>query len=336
MKLITDRKEIERLHNKLVSSLNQYKTEDIRVLTGHMGESLHVDASYSEELNIWWNIDIVEGNSGERYWNAFGIGKPKPNKLAYIICEINYPTSGINKRVAATWVKEAGEYVLLHSGKIGGGRKGIGKISFQEKFAGSFVESPLEELSGKYTEIGNLNNPNLPHQIKFFVEEVARIKDEIVNPTSSVAKNSIDPLEILKTTYNEEFTGTKQYNGNSNKITSNCNHGLVVNGLKEALEDKQYKIANDQARDLYIYNETPQITHVFEIKTSLNSQIIFTAIGQLLVNSARIEPLPKLVFVVPEKLNINLTKTLQKLNITQLVYTFKNNKPIFKDIETKL
>lgn len=332
MKLITEKIEIKKLQKKLESSLGQYATEKISVLTGHMGNSLHVDAFYSEELNIWWYFDISEGKSGVRYWNAFGIGKPKVNKLSNIICEINYPIEGINKRVAVVWVKEGNEYVLLHSGKIGGGRVGIGKVAFQDKYLGEFKEFPLEELFGKYTEIGNLKNPSLPHQIKLFVEEVARIKNEIVN--NSASNNRVDdPLEKLKTTYNDEFSGTKEYFGKETTIISNCNHGLVANGLKKILAEKGFLVANDQQRDLYIYDNSPKITHVFEIKTALNSQIIFTAVGQLMVNNIRIEPAPKLIFVVPEKLKTNLAKTLKKLNIEELVYTFKNNNPIFKDLE---
>lgn len=337
MKLITERKEIEKLHKRLVSSLNNYKTEDIRVLTGHMGDSLYVDASYSDQLNIWWYFDISEGKSGERYWNAFGIGKPKENKLSNIICEINYPTEGINKRVAAIWIKDADEYILLHSGKIGGGRKGIGKNSFQEKYIGEFKVFPLDDSSGKYTEIGKLSSPTLPHQIKLFVEEVDRIKHEIVsNATPPKTQTKTELVDNLKTTYNDEFSGIKEYIGKESTMTLNCNHGLVANGLKEQLAEKGFKVANDQQRDLYIYNNSPLITHVFEIKTSINSQVIFTAVGQLKVNNARIEPQPKLIFVVPEKLNNNLILTLKKLNIEQLVYTFKNNKPIFKDLDTKL
>ena len=127
MKIVQDQNKIRRLHAKLKRSLDKYKSEDLQVLTGHKGNSYYVDAAYSKELNIWWDIaGIVEGNSGERFWNAFGIGRPRENKLAHIICEINYPNGGINKRVAAAWVEENGEYVLIHSGKIGGGRKGIG------------------------------------------------------------------------------------------------------------------------------------------------------------------------------------------------------------------
>ena len=62
------------------------------------------------------------GKSGIRYWNAFGIGKPIPGKLAHIICEINYPESGLNSRVAANWVKDGNDILLVHNGKIGGGR----------------------------------------------------------------------------------------------------------------------------------------------------------------------------------------------------------------------
>lgn len=335
MKLISDKAELKRLHKKLESSLNHYVTEKIYVLTGHMGNSLHVDAFYSEEFNMWWYFDILEGKSGVRYWNAFGTGKPKENKLSNIICEINYPVEGINKRVAAVWVKQGNDYILLHNGKIGGGRKGIGKLPFQEKYIGEFKDFPLAELSGKYTEIGNLNSSTLPQQIKLFVDEVDRVKKEIVSSTLS-NKTAAMSLEKLKTTYNEEFSGTKEYFDKGRIITSNCSHGLVANGLKEQLMEKGFKVANDQQRDLFLYNDTPKITHVFEIKTTISSQVIFTAVGQLMINNARVEPKPKLIFVVPEKLNKNLIQTLKKLNIHQLVYTLKNKKPIFKDLDLKL
>ncbi|WP_116787004.1 hypothetical protein [Flavobacterium psychrotrophum] len=335
MNIITNKAEIKRLQQKLESSLSRYATEEITVLTGHKGNSLRVTAFYSEELNMWWYFTISEGRSGARYWNAFGTGKPKENKLSNIVCEINYPVEGINKRVAAVWMKDAGENILLHSGKIGGGRIGVGKVPFQEKYIGEFKDFPSVELSGKYTEIGKLNSPTLPQQIKLFVEEVDRIKKEIVSGTAS-AKTIASPLEKLKTTYNEEFSGTKEYVYESNVITSICNHGLVANGLKEQLIEKGFMVANDQQRDLYLYNKVPKITHVFEIKTAINSQVIFTAVGQLMVNNSRIEPKPKLLFVVPEKLNKNLIQSLKKLNIEQLVYTFQNNKPIFKDLDLKL
>ena len=128
----------------------------------------------------------------------------------------------------------------------------------------------------------------------------------------------------------------KSIKGKKEKISSTVNHGIVVNTLKEIISGKGNLVANDKQRDLYIYTPKAKIVKVFEIKTSLKSQTIFTAVGQLFVNNTRLKPLPKLVYVIPEKPNANLAKTLNKLKISVLVYTWKNGIPQFKNINTIL
>jgi len=332
MRVITQEHEVAKLHKKLVKKLNAFSSEKIRALTGHMGNSFETDVYYSEELNIWWDMSgFSEGKSGVRYWNAFGIGKPKPKKLAHIICEMNYPKEGINKRVAANWIQDGNEYLLVHSGKIGGGRKGVGKTGFIENYNGVFEETDSPNLPTEITVIGNLKDENLPYQIKNFVFEAQRIKAVLVN--QSYENITTDPLEKIKHSFNEEFVGTKEYKHRKGKVSATANHGLVVNNLKKLIEDKSVLVANDQQRDLYIYNKKAKIETVFEVKTSLKSQSIFTAVGQLFVNNARLKPIPRLIYVIPEKPNNNLTKTLQKLNIETLVYTLAEGKTNFNNLE---
>ena len=334
MILITNKAEIKKLHKKLISQLSIFTTRKIDALTGHKGNSITTEVCYSKELNIWWDMSLdglVEGKSGKRYWNAFGIDEPIPNKLSNIVCEINYPEEGINKRVAANWVKEGNDYLLVHSGKIGGGRIGIGKNGFIQNYNGVFLEVDNSDLPNEITVIGNLNDPNLAFQIKSFVEEVARIKQLLVRRVPSSRKHT--PLEIIEHSFNEEFVGTKEYLGKKEKISSTANHGLVVNSLKNLISIKDKLVANDKQRDLYLYTDKGLIRTVFEIKTSLTSQTIFTAVGQLFVNNIRLMPVPRLIYVIPEKPNINLAKTLKKLGIEVLVYYWKNNLPEFKDLE---
>ena len=335
MRVITDKTEIAKLHERLVSKLKSFSSDKIRALTGHMGNSFEKDVLYSKELDNWWDTgDFSEGKSGKRYWNAFGIGKPKPKKLAHIICEINYPVAGINKRIAANWVEDGKDFLLVHSGKIGGGRKNVGKSGFIENYNGVFEEIDSPDLPNEVTVIGNLKDENLPYQIKNFVYEVSRIKNLLVE--NEINTSPTDPLEKIKHSFNEEFAGTKEYKHRKGNVSATANHGLVVNNLKKLIEEKGILVANDQQRDLYIYNEKAKIETVFEIKTSLISQSIFTAVGQLYVNNARINPLPKLIYVIQEKPNTNLKKTLQKLNIETLVYTLKDGETTFTKLENIL
>lgn len=331
IRVLTAQNEIKRQHNKLIALLQHYADEEILALTGHMGNSFNKEVKYSKELDIWWDMGgFSEGNSGVRYWNAFGIGKPEPNKLAHIVCEINYPLEGINKRIAANWVKDGKDMLLVHNGNIGGGRKGIGKSSFKEHYNGEFEKVDAEGLSEEVTVIGNLSDNQLPYQIKNFVYEVDRIKKIIVQKTSG---SVLTLAERVKHSFNEEFVGTKEYMGKKGRISQTANHGLVVRHLKEKMEERNWLVANDQQRDLYIFNEKGKIETVFEVKTSFISQTIFTAVGQLYVNSAKLDPWPKMIFVIPEKPNENLTKTFKKLNIKTLVYTWDKDLPQFKNLD---
>jgi hypothetical protein len=334
MRVVINKSEVSKLHKKLVAQLREFETERIRVFTGHKGENFIKKVSYSAELNIWWDMgDTVEGNSGRRYWNAFGIGKPDIERLDNIICEINYPVEGVNKRVAANWVVEGNDALLVHSGKIGGGRAGIGKNGFIKHYSGVFEQIDIDDLPEKITVVGKLGDISLPFQIKNFIYEVARIKDIIVKKPFERKKT---PLQIIEHSFNEEFVGTKEYKGKKRKISSTVNHGLIVNTLKECITSKGYLVANDQQRDLYIYNKKASIETVFEIKTSLTSQSIFTAVGQLLVNNIKLKPAPKLIFVIPEKPNFNLMKTLKELQIEVSVYAWEKGRPKFKNLDTLL
>lgn len=332
MQLITEAKEIKKLHLALMKSLDKYSTEDLEILTGHRGRSFKTPAKYSKKLDIWWDAGrIISGNSGDRYWNAFGIGKPKEGKLAHIVCEINYPVEGSNNRIAASWVKYKSEYLLIHSGKIGGGRKGIGKTGFIENYNGIFENLKVKKVVDPVTIMGNLNDPKLPFQIRNFVFEASRIKNLLIKKVTT--EEELDVLEKIKFTFNEEFSGTKEYKGRRGNVTATVNHGLVVNTLKMELESRNLLLANDVQRDLFIYNQSGTIETVFEVKTSMHSQSIFTAIGQLFVNNARLNPLPKLVFVIPETPVRNLSKTFTKLNVLVLVYSWVDNQPVFKNLE---
>lgn len=328
MKVIVNKSEIKKCHNNLIKQLKKFESEKILASSGYQGVNYKVKVSYSEELDIWWDMgDISNGRANPprpRYFNAFGKGKPTPNKDADIICEINYPVQGINKSVAACWAQDGKDILLIHSGRIGGGRAGIGKTAFTEYYAGTFMQAGLPELPDEVTVIGRLGDQSLGYQIKNFIDEVARIKALIVDQkasTSAMAAHS----------FNEEFVGIKEYQQKRAKISATVNHGLIVNTLKDILS-KNYAVGNDQQRDLYTYSASGKVEKVFEIKTSLSSQSIFTAIGQLYVNNIRIKPLPQLIYVIPEKPNANMMKTLKKLQIEVLVYSLKSGKVQFTNI----
>jgi hypothetical protein len=66
-----------------------------------------------------------------RYWNGFGIYAADRSSQT-VALQINVPTDTNSATVAGFFAEEAdtGDIFLMHSGKIGGGRRGIGKSAF--------------------------------------------------------------------------------------------------------------------------------------------------------------------------------------------------------------
>lgn len=144
---------------------------------GFQGGSKQCDVYWHRDLGIWGLFEptLVKG----RFWTCFGTDNPAEHANLNITVEINPPTSGVNLFCAGAFLRnDAGSVYLGHSGKVGGGRKGIGKAAFRE-FATN-REWELIRVSGdrrlEVIVLGQLGSPYLLESIKAFVDEVAEFK----------------------------------------------------------------------------------------------------------------------------------------------------------------
>lgn len=142
---------------------------------GYQGGIEQVEASWSGRLKIWWAFD----KEGSRYWTPFGIEEPKwKTKYSHnIVCEINVPVKGINRMIAATFAKDDKELVyLLHNGRIGGGKSGVGPRLFWKEYQGKSDNAAFGTVSKRMAVIGALRDDRFPERVAEFVHEVQRIK----------------------------------------------------------------------------------------------------------------------------------------------------------------
>ena len=167
MQFIKEENQIKSAQMKFRDSLTKGITGSERNVGFHGGSSGLVDFYQLKSENVWVAFDVYPGS---RYWNAFGIG----DEPRGITCEINFPLIGVNKRVAGAFAKaDKGSIYVLHNGNIGGGREGIGKSLFFQKYNGD-----IEEICGiLYAKIGKLESNTFNHDVANFVKEVQRIKD---------------------------------------------------------------------------------------------------------------------------------------------------------------
>jgi hypothetical protein len=219
-----------------------------------------------------------------KHWNSFGIFR-QASSAQTITVEINIPTDGNKPMVAGFFAADArtGRIYLMHNGAIGGGRKGVGQEAFLA-FAGmDQVSASTSKATRNGLVIGWVDDPNLAALIWGYVRLVQAFKMSAVSGMlPSVDNDRTSPQE---TSYAPEFWGAKS--GERISFDYMAYHGLVVHELRRELEAAKKngeRIGNSRLIDLYVSNCNGRVA-VYEVKTSVDRQSLYTAIGQLLVHS---------------------------------------------------
>jgi len=276
-----------------------------------------------------WSVFDPEAAQG-RYWCAFGTQDPREHQMLDIVMECNSPLKGVNRRCAGAFLKAGQQVFVAHSGKIGGGRKGIGKSSFVESYPHGnwqIVEWPDEVLT-EMVIIGRINSKRLPKQLAHIVREVEKFKSSV----TSGGKRSNQT--IPRSTFSPEFAGQRRSYRVARDIESSCDHGLVVNLLKRCLKRRGIKmLANDRARDLYILSKGQRIRILFEVKTDLSTSSIYQGIGQLIYHGASAEKSPHRILVLPGEPTAETQKVLAQIGIEVLRYKWEDGNAVFQNLE---
>lgn len=136
-----------------------------------------------EKHRLWW----AYAKDPHKYWNPFGIADgeweldPKPSAP---VCEINFPIDDPGSGIAGGFVREGKDppYVA-HSGRVGGGRPGIGPESFRTYAADKLDWWPCGWYNGdvvKVARISLLDAEDLVVNIAEFVAVVDEFKRAVV------------------------------------------------------------------------------------------------------------------------------------------------------------
>jgi 5-methylcytosine-specific restriction protein A len=136
-----------------------------------------VDVYYIEPHKFWVGL----ADSRNRYWNALGIGNPFRDDHS-IVAEINPPKEGINRRISGAFVRDQnGRVYLAHRGRVGGGRKGIGKRAFLSWYEGSIEWIEDGDRVNEMIVVGALDDPQFVEKLGAFAKIVSIFKEEAVS-----------------------------------------------------------------------------------------------------------------------------------------------------------
>jgi len=318
LSIISNKKQIAECHSLFHKKLYTHFTNKVWCRVGYPGGSFEDDVYYSPDLDLW----ICDEKLKNRFWNGFGHGTPTTLNSNSISGEINFPYQGINRRVAGAFaIEQHGNILVLHRGKIGGGKPGRGKNLFPEHFRGDKVIAIDGDRDTEFCLVGELNSPLLHKQVETFVSEMRRIKH------LGKKLSETDFANLNKFQYTSESFGESEVEKEGTSII-NRTHGIVVDALVKELQKRGHLVANDKNRDLFIYQEN-KINILFEIKTSSSSQCIYQAVGQLLIYSIPIKNPVHLVSVFPKKLSRIVEERISIYGIKPLYYHWHEDEPQF-------
>jgi hypothetical protein len=323
LKVITDEAAIKRCQRKFVSSFKYLTADTIPVKLGHPGASEKAKVAWAESLGIWFFSRKIVGS---RYWNGFGIGRPEGGTAIAITCEINFPLCGVDRRTGGAFAQDrAGRLFVVHRGKLGGGRKGIGKSLFENHYRGAWevIDDGGEETL--VAVIGILQSPRFARQIAEFVRKIARIKE------TAAARSSQAELTFGELRLREELIGAR-YREQERETGAECDHGLIVRDLSEALKGHGLLTGNDGCRDLLAINRKGRIRAVFQVLTEMSLAGIHAGATQLLLNGLSLPGDPLLFLTLPHTPEEALREKLKRLNIDLLIYNWQGDRAVFPEL----
>lgn len=334
---ITDPDEISAALSEFYETLLMGDPEPIEDrLVGFPGGSEPHPLYWYKDPGLWMILEDNEDSN--RSWNCFGTTPPGENlsKPIDIVCEINFPHEGINRRIAGVFVKDArGRIHIAHSGRIGGSKGPAAKSELIRRYEarGRCIDITWPDgLETRWIRIASLGSKQLLQDVYNFVCTVGECKNGLDESENARPDKDDAPASHGTLAFRPEFSGARAPYTPSAEIEASNGHGAIVNALhaalQKALSRSKYTLGNDRERDLVIARGTTVIA-LFEVKSDTDLSSIYGAIGQLSYHTANDDPPPARVLVTPEGLPRESARRLKRLGIEHLACRWVKDRPEF-------
>ncbi|MDE0127950.1 MAG: HNH endonuclease signature motif containing protein [Gammaproteobacteria bacterium] len=178
---IHNRRSIADAQDRLLRRIRlELRTEIQDVLVGYQGGHVKIPKVLANN-RIWFANQVLQDESVPRYWNAFGVSPLVLRYSNHITVEVNPAMRGVNRRVAGLFAvdDETNQTVLLHRGRIGGGKKGIGKKEFVDWYRGTkveFFDPSRDDGEESAIFVADLDSEDFLIDLEEFVDAVQRFK----------------------------------------------------------------------------------------------------------------------------------------------------------------
>ena len=324
LKVIVEQPAIKKYAGQFNKKFKPFIAEEIKVKLGHQGAGFPAKVLWSKSLGIWKFSRAIKE---VRHWNAFGVGKPGASSVLSIASEINFPWAQIDRKTGGAFAEDAwGNVFVIHRGKIGGGKKGVGKSLFEHNYRGVWAFMEDGDSLSQVAVIGALNSPRFALQAAQFVKKIEMLK-------STAAPSTQTEMNFSEISFREDLVGSAPSSA-EDEVISACDHDLVIGELAALLQRQKIKIGNDTESELFTVDPSEnRISHIFEVLTDIKEKNVLAAAAKLLLqtSAAALNPLP--VLVLPEDKINSYAQELQRINISVIGFRWQEEKVVFSGLE---
>ncbi len=325
--LIESKEEIARVQRKLESSIRRdFKQRAIKNI-GYPGGTTFDASVFTDGAYWYWSSDLNKDVANPRRLNWFGLFKAEGG--LQISVEINTAYEGRNDQVAGFFARDngTGSIYLLHSGRVGGGTKGVGKSAF---LAWS-DQRPVDvvDSSGGVREgvlVMPIDGIAASRSAVRYVDTIARFKlavraGDMETPEFRRKKKELDD-------FYSEARGRRK-GRRSAEIDYLSRHGDVVDALNSWRTSKPLPKRGRVVKNVLIDMGVAvgrDLVEVFEVKTSTARSDVYGAIGQLMVHGTAANCRRVIVLPHKEAIAADLIGALQRLSIELLKFKLDEQK----------
>jgi hypothetical protein len=173
LKLLEESEEIEAVFHFLKERFMSAPFRTVSVTIPFYRRDLTVEARWFPDHRFWIAYDPDERM-------MFGLSKklPKPGEKVTLTLELAIP-EGIYRYIPGAFAEdEYGNLLLVHRGGFGGGKKGIGRKAFLQRFGGTILTVTDGDRQVDVAVVAALGSIHFLHQVACFLREVEKMRKE--------------------------------------------------------------------------------------------------------------------------------------------------------------
>lgn len=319
-KFIESNEGIAKAQRKLEAAIRRdFKTKAVKNI-GYPGGTTFNAKVFTDGRYWYWSSDHDgEDIKNPRRLNWFGLFRRDAD--LQISVEINTAYEGRNDLIAGFFARDndTGSIYLMHSGRVGGGTKGVGKAAF---LAWS-NQRPIDvvDSSGGIREgvlVMPIEGIAASRSAIRYVDNIASFKKAV--RAGDMASPDFQRKKKELADFFAESRGRRK-GQRSGEIDYLSRHGEVVDALyswrSSSTLPKNGRLVKNIRIDMGVA-VGHELVEVFEVKTSTARPDVYTAIGQLMVHGSSDECRRVMVLAHKELIASDLKAALQRLNIELL------------------